>query len=645
MPESGGTLFDHHGAVESDYDALRKMGGIISRLVRPIKLDPLKDWAEENRVMPADAARPGRWSTDWAKPAPEIYDAWSDPLISEIIIICGTQMLKSEFLINAILQAVEQNPGPMLLLQPDMSLAKEFANERIRKSAEIMPYQQPYLAPAVAQGQKGVGTIYSRPFPGGFLHVKSTEQKSSLISTSYKFIFADEINKFKRDERGAMRSRQTVYTDEKLVMVSSAGEEGYCRITQEWERGDRRKWNLQCPHCETFFYPIWKNVHWKGDAPETAKYGCTECGVLLDGGEMHLANLAGKWIAEGELNGVASFMVNSFAHPLLSLQDLVAEYIDARLYYQKNGDDERLKSFFCDRLSETYINQSGVIEPSELEKLYIDYPAGENTMPQEVVLITAAVDVQKDRLEVDVRGWGCYEETDEKTQSLFTRPVRFGLDYFKIEGDPGEGKVYKELRKYFKEAQWTRPDGLKLRISRMGIDMGGAPGDTIQSFIRHCAQRKLPIFPLKGTNQNTDPIFRLSLSKDQKDRWLTDLILVGAHMAKDTHFSSLRRSITSPIEKAEWFFPANHNRGYDKEYLAGLVAEEEKRIKDKYGAIKKRYVPRGKSRNEPLDLSNYNEALMRSVGIEGLPKRTKEYIRRQGNKKTSKPGGAGNAKS
>ena len=633
-------MFEHHEATETDYDSLRKIGGIISRLIRPMKVDSLREWADKNRILPADAARPGQWSTDWAKPAPEIYDAWSNPLVSEIIVICGTQMLKSEFIINAILQTVEQNPGPILLLQPDVALAKEFAKERIGNSAQVMPYHQPYLAPENTQGQKGTGTIYARPFPGGVLHTKSTEQKSSLISTSYKFTFCDEINKFNKDVRGAVRSRQTVYTDSKLVMVSSAGEKDQCRITQEWERGDKRRWHLCCPQCETYFYPIWKHTHWQGNAAETATYECQSCKALLDSGDMHMANLSGKWIAEEEFNGIASFMVNSFAHPLLSMQDLVEEYIDARRYFQRNGDDERLKNFFCDRLSETYTNQSGVIEPSELEKLYIDYPMGDETMPQEVVLITAAVDVQKDRLEVDVRGWGSYQALDSETQELFTRPVRFGLHYFKLDGDPGRGDVYKALLKYFKDAQFTRPDGLKLKIARMGIDMGGAPGDSIQSFIRYCASEKLPIFPLKGTTKNTDPIFRLSLSKEQRERWLTELILVGAHTAKDTHFASLRRSITDKIERSEWYFPTNANRGYDKEYLAGLVAEEEKRIVDKYGAVKKRYVPQGKARNEPLDLANYNEALMRSVGIEGLPKRRKKFIRQMEIRKK----GGGNAK-
>lgn len=624
---------------ESDVVGLSAMAGVCSNLLRPPQKISLADWADKNRILPADAAVPGKWQTKWAAPAPEVYEAFSDPTIKEIIVCCSTQMMKSEFLINALFYVIEIDPAPILLLQPDKVLAEDFAEDRIKKSAEVMDYHRPYLAPSAMSGRRGNGTKMSRPFPGGRLYIKSTEQKSALISYSLKYIFADEINKFKRDIRGQLRSRQTLFPDGKIVFVSSVGAAGECRITSEWERGDRREWQVPCADCGTYQVPKFKRLRWDSGKPETAVYVCEHCQHEMTTADFHVANRHGSWIAERPCEGIASFKVNAFAHPNLSLAGLVREYIDAQTQYERLADDTRLRDFFCDRMSENYQNASGTIEPHHLSKMFrMDYPKGDYVIPADVNLITMTVDVQGDRLECDVTGWG-YVETFGTDNEILILPVRYGLEYFKLFGDPSLPNIYHDLEERYDRTRYTRDDGLVMGIYAMGIDSGGHNTEQVANFVKKKGLNFKNIFPLKGGNKRTDAIFKFNRSNDVKMRYLNEQILVGTFAAKDMIFAQFLKASSGEKVTNLWNFPERPDRGYDDIYFAGLTSEKQITRMDRDGVAKKYYVVRGTARNEPLDLAVYQEAMVRMVGIHTLPVRKKNHEKIMRRRKAKKKGG------
>lgn len=609
---------------DSDSEGLRAISFLGAKMLRPPKQQSLRIWSDENRVMASNAARPGKWQTGWAPCAPGVYDAYSEPSTKEIIICCSTQLMKSEFLINVILYLIEVEPAPMMLLQPDMKLANKFADKRIGDSAKVMPYHQPYLQPTSSVGKKANGTKLLRPFPGGELAIRSSNEQSSLISDSMKYILCDEVNKFARDISGDLKSRQTMFPDSKTIMVSSVGPVGECRITAEYERGDMNEWHIVCTECGVAQIPDFYRVRWPRGKPQDALYVCEHCQSKLTNGKMKEANRAGFWVAGTEaIDGVRSFKVNSLAHPTLSLADLAREYTAASVYYERNGDDERLRKFWTDRMSVNYENPTGALDHHKLKKAFImDFPTGDNEIPSDVHLITVAVDVQGDRLEIDVCGWG-YRVVADKEGNKYPRPMRYGLHFFKIMGDTGKDTPFLELEKYFDSSRWKRQDGLVMKAFVLGIDSGGNNTDTVIEFTKGKGNKR--IFPLKGASTREAALFRLSTTKKIIDQYQNDLVIVGTYQAKDYIFASLKGSSHEDAVDSDWYYPARPDRGYDNVYYAGLTAEKMIMQKQKNKPAARLYVKTGKARNEPLDLAVYNLALLRMVGEDDLPRRKRRH--------------------
>jgi len=78
----------------------------------------------------------------------------------------------------------------------------------------------------------------------------------------------------------------------------------------------------------------------------------------------------------------------------------------------------------------------------DTDSLYVmreDY----SIVPPQAVLLTCGIDVQPDRLELELVGWGRGEES-------------WNIDYQIIAGDPTSGEVWEILDEYLKQ-RWPHP--------------------------------------------------------------------------------------------------------------------------------------------------------------------------------------------
>ncbi|PNB77017.1 terminase, partial [Pseudomonas sp. FW305-BF6] len=80
-------------------------------------------------------------------------------------------------------------------------------------------------------------------------------------------------------------------------------------------------------------------------------------------------------------------------------------------------------------------------------------------VPNDVLVLTAGVDVQDNRLEYEIVGWGTGKES-------------WGIQYGVIMGDPGHETVWTELDHVLMDT-YKRNDGIELNISTTCIDSGG----------------------------------------------------------------------------------------------------------------------------------------------------------------------------
>ena len=173
--------------------------------------------------------------------------------------------------------------------------------------------------------------------------------------------------------------------------------------------------------------------------------------------------------------GHASFHLNVLYSPLRRLLDIVEMYLDLEA-------KESLNVFYNTCLGETYERSGDSAEEHELMERVEEYPA---EVPSGVKILTAGVDIQKNRLECEIAGFGKGEE-------------RWSIAYEVFEGDPSDPKdeCYSALVKFVNRG-FVYEGGGHMNVSGVGID-SGYNTLVIYDFVRKHSRRMPPFFALKG---------------------------------------------------------------------------------------------------------------------------------------------------
>jgi phage terminase large subunit GpA-like protein len=217
-------------------------------------------------------------------------------------------------------------------------------------------------------------------------------------------------------------------------------------------------------------------------------------------------------------------------------------------------------------------------------------------VPDGVGVLVAAVDVQTDRLEVAVKGFGAEEES-------------WLIDHAVIPGDPAEDRVWSELDAYLAKP-FTNAKGRPCPIECAVVDIGGQHTERVYRFTEF--RRARHIYAIKGMGGPREIVGRPSVS----ERYRTRLYIVGTDTAKDMIFGRMRVRVPGP---GFMHLPAKATR----EYLDTLTAEKAFR-KWQRGRGFVRVWEKIRDRNEGLDLEVYCLAALHILGralIRLLPER------------------------
>jgi phage terminase large subunit GpA-like protein len=175
-------------------------------------------------------------------------------------------------------------------------------------------------------------------------------------------------------------------------------------------------------------------------------------GIWTDA-DRHDAVSRGKWSAtnpEGA-SGVAGFHISVLMSPWVALSDIVQEFLAAR------RDPALLQVFVNTALGEPFdiererIGSSTLLSRGETYSLH--------SIPQEVRFLTAGVDVQGDRLEAQIIGWGPFEES-------------WAVRYEVLPGDPAQQHAWDQLDEVLRDT-YHAEDGRELRVKLACVDTGG----------------------------------------------------------------------------------------------------------------------------------------------------------------------------
>jgi phage terminase large subunit GpA-like protein len=578
--------------------ALEAMGKAMKRLTPPPHLT-ISQWADlERRLDSQSSAEPGRWYTSRAEYQRGIMDACSDPMVKEVIVMCGSQSGKSEAILNTIGYHMHHDPCPILLMQPTIDMAMAFSKDRVTAGL-IRP--TPSLQGLVkdSKAKDANNTTLHKVFPGGALSLVGANSPSSLASRPIRVVLADEVDRYppsageEGDPISLAKRRAATFWNRKFIAVSTPTNRNASRVEALYEETDQRKYFVPCPHCSHEQIMLWRNVQWQDSNPKTAQYYCEGCGAAWSEPERHQAVSRGKWVATKPFNGAAGFWFNALYSPWVDLCDTVEEFMSAR------KDPMRLKTFTNTILAESWEDQGEGIDDQAISKRKEDYEG----IPEEVVVLTCGVDVQDDRLEVEIVGWGAGEES-------------WQIEYHVLYGDPSTPSLWAKLDEIIL-ATYEHPSGEPMLIRATCIDSGGHHTRAVYNYAKTRAGHR--VYAIKGVGGEGKPIVgRPSRNNIGK----VPLYPIGVDTAKELHYARLR------IDEAGGGY-CHFQAKRDDEYFKQLTAEKQV-IRYHKGYPARTWV-KNRTRNEALDVRVYAIAAFHilNINIDSIVKRFYANIERR----------------
>ena len=493
--------------------------------LRPIQDINVWQWADKKRQIAGQmAAEPGQYRTSRTPYLREIMEELSPQSDASIIVFMKpTQIGATEVGNNWAFHTIDVNPSPMAMFFPTDTDAINHSKFKFQPSVEETECIRKKLIDNAERGDK---TILSKMFPGGVLAFKGAESSRNYRHLTYKYIHADEIDEWPYDVGGQgdptelLINRMDTFLQQggKLYMPCSPTIEGFSRIKHWWNRSDQRYYYVPCPLCGEYQVLVWLQLKYTKDSDynldSEPEYLCIHCKKKF--GEYHKTGMldAGQWRAHMPGRKVVGFTANSLYSPLgwVSWASLCEEWLRAHV----DNDIPKQKRFINTRCAETWKENIEIRDPDVLMNRRETYKA---EVPAGACLLTAAVDVQKDRLEVEVKAWGPGFEN-------------WGVEHLVIHGSPLRESTQEELDDYIFNSVFKHESGLDMKIRGTGLDTGYETAVCYEYIKRRMGMR---IFALKGKGGD-----RLVVSGPTKDKTTNvKLWTVGTDTVKEQIFGWL----------------------------------------------------------------------------------------------------------
>lgn len=572
---------------------LRAIRSAQAHLRPPPDLKP-SEWAEENVRIPIGNAIPGLIRFDNAPYQREPIDMTMDPSCYRVTLQWGAQVGKTTVALCAQGYRIAQNPTSQMMMQPSEGDLKTWLETKFNPLVDENAVLSNLLA--TPRGREGVNNQKMKSYPGGFIMFSWSGSPKTMRGRSAPFIVCDETDGYDRTNEGhpvsLLWQRAATFGDQRsLLEISTPIFKDTSHIENSFENGDKRRFFVACPHCGTHQHLEWEYVVWDKSEdgehlPETAAYACRDCGVHWNDGERIAAirvaeSRGGGWRAEKPFKGHASYHLNELYSCFRKLRDIVQSFLEKK----SSGD---LQTFINVSLAQTWEEPSEKLESQALMGRACAFPA---QVPARGVCLTAGIDMQEDRLEVETVAWGLGEES-------------WSVDYKVLWGDPLHPDVWADLDDYLAQS-FAHESGAELPISGACLDTGGSKGYTQAAYDYAKGKTGRRLFAVKGAGGWGMPIVSApSRKRTGRGQRKVDLFIVGADEAKLVVMRRLQLEAPGP---GYCHFPDTR----DPEWFNQLTAE---RLKLKYiRGVPIREWHQTRDRNEALDCRVYATAALKII--------------------------------
>jgi phage terminase large subunit GpA-like protein len=555
-------------------------------LLRPPSKLVLSEWADRYRILSSESsAEPGQWITAKAPYEQEIMDAISNPWVSRVVVQKASQVgITDSAILNPVGYHIDEDPCPMLVVQPTIELAEAFSTDRLAPMLRDCPRLRGKVSDA--RSRDSSNTLRRKSFKGGFVALGGANSAASLSGRPVRVVLLDEVDRYPASagtEGNPLQlaiARTTAFWNRKIVIVSSPGLKGVSHIEREMEQSTKEHWYLSCPFCFIMQILDWDRIRFSD-----MTHRCLACQEHAE--KYRWLSGRGEWRPHqthdkrGNRILTRGFYLSGLYNPWIEWDVLVEEFVRA-VRANEEGDIEPLKAFRNTRLGQLHEDsgQKVDIDLSERREVY----AAE--VPDGVLVLTAGVDVGDYQLNYEVVGWGRGNES-------------WGIEFGMIDGDPREQDVWDALDEAVFRRTFKTSDGKKMRVRKMAVDSGHA-SDFVYAYTKPRQPRAIsvkgegglgkPFIKGAGTFTKTNRARLQSLGVDSGKEEIVNRLTVVKPGPGFCHFPKLANG--------------NETRGYDEEYFKGLTAER-RIVKAKHGFKTYIWIKRLSQRNEPFDCRNY----------------------------------------
>mgnify|MGYP000945003717 CR=1 FL=1 len=578
----------------------------------------LAEWSDRYRVLGATASgEPGLWRTSRMPYLREIMDNLSsDSPVVETVLMKGTQLGGTECANNLVGYTIHHDPGPIMCVLPSLDLARKVSAQRLAPMIEETPVLRGRVADV--KSRSGRNTMLVKTFDGGFLVLAGANSAIGLRSMPIRKITFDEVDEFPRDVAGQgdpvdlAKRRASNFRRKKFLHISSPTIRGLSRIEASYLAGDQRRYFVPCPHCGHFDFLTWNGrdwlhastgahfrIVWDEGNPDSARAVCPACDGEI--AETHKPAMLerGEWRPTAtHRTKVRSYHLSSLYSPLGWMS--WAECVEVFLEVGENVD--KLKTWVNTILAETFEERGTTIDAETLRgRANAEHYDGE--VPDGVGALVASVDVQDDRLELLVNGFGEGEES-------------WLIAFAVLPGDPSTPDVWFELDRYL-AMPFTHRSGRRMPLSAVTVDTGGHRTDEAYRYVKGREGRR--VYAIKGGTMRGRPL----VSRPSRgNRYKVPLYTLCVDTGKEAIMARL--AITRPGPGFMHFPPE-----IDDEFLRQLTSEKaiRKLVRGK-GVV--RVWEQLRPRNEAIDLEVYALAALKIKGeafIRSLGRRAAFYSR------------------
>jgi phage terminase large subunit GpA-like protein len=565
--------------------------------LNPDSVVSVSEWADANRILSQTASsEPGKFRTSRTPYLKDIMDALSP--YERVVFMKGAQIGGTEAGNNWVGYIIDQAPGPMLVVQPTVEMGKRWSKGRLAPLIQDTVCLRNKVKDP--RSRDSGNTVQSKEFQGGQIVITGANSAVGLRSMPVRYLFLDEVDAYPPDADSEgdpltlAIQRTATFARRKILIVSTPTVKGLSRIEKEFENTDQRYFFVPCPHCGHFQTLKWEGIHYDSNLTEVT-YVCENCkGAIRDHHKTEMLS-KGEWRATNKekiSDKVIGFHLSSLYSPVgwLSWEACVQNYEMAK------DNEQLLKAWTNTTLGLTWEEKGDSPDWGVLFDRREHYRIG--TVPQGAYVLTAGVDVQNDRLEAEIVGWG---------QNLES----WSIDYRIIYGSPANSETWQKLSQLLEE-NFESEDGVSRRINMLAVDTGFATQE-VYNWVR--SQSFNNVMAIKGVDNSLVPLnspTKVDINyKGKKISGGVRLWKLGVSILKGELYGWLKKT-----KREDGSIPHGycHFPEHATEYFKQLTAEQlvTKIVK----GYPKREWQKTRDRNEALDCRVYARAATIALGLD-----------------------------